>query len=85
MAGDIWKAVANAALEEPKTRSLIDQQLATVEQYGLQKPLHNNKRQTLEQLVAEIYGFATKERAMDAIHNVATRLQVSLKKQARKR
>jgi hypothetical protein len=85
MAGDIWKEVANPALEEPNTRSLIDQQLATAEQYGLHKPLRNKKRQTLEQLVAEIYGFATKERAMDAIHDVATRLQVSLKKQARKR
>jgi len=84
MASHIWKAVVDVALKEPETRSVIEQQLAAAESYGLTKGWRNKKRQTIEQIVAEIYGFKTKEGAMDAIHDLATRLQVELKKQRRK-
>jgi hypothetical protein len=79
MASHIWKAVVNAALEEPETRSLIDQQVAAGESYGFK----TTKRHITEQVVAESFGFKTKERAMDAIHDIATRLKFALKKQAR--
>jgi hypothetical protein len=85
MASHIWKALVDAVREEPKTRSLIEQQFAVAEDYGLHKGLRNKKRQIIEQIVAESYGFKTKEQAMDAIHELAKRLQFALKKQARKR
>jgi hypothetical protein len=81
MASHIWKAVVDAAWEEPKTRSLIEQQFAAAESYGLHKGWRNKKRQIIEQVVAESYGFNTKERAMDAIHDLATQLQFTVKKQ----
>jgi hypothetical protein len=84
-ASDIWKAVVDAALKEPETNSLIEQQLAAWERFGFCKGLHNNKRQIIEQVVAEIYGFKTKAKAIDAIHKIATLLQFKVKKQARKR
>jgi hypothetical protein len=80
MASHIWKAVVNAASEEPEIRSLIEQQFAAGESYGFK----TKKRQIIEQVVAENYGFKTKERAMDAIHDLATRLQFALKKQPRR-
>jgi hypothetical protein len=99
MASHIWKAVVDAALEEPKTRSLIEQQVAVGERYFKTKRIEQvlgktkkqkrqslkikkQKRQIIEQTVAENYGFKTQERAMDAIHDIAKRLQVALKKQA---
>jgi hypothetical protein len=84
-ASDIWKAVVDTALKEPETNSLIEQQLAAAECFGFSKGRHNKKRQTVEQIVAEIYGFKTKAKAIDAIHKLATLLQFAPKKQARKR
>jgi hypothetical protein len=81
MASDIWKAVVRADLEEPKRRSLIEQQLAVAESYGLGKASRNKKPQIIEQVVAESYGFKTKECAMDAIRDFAERLRFELRKQ----
>ena len=89
MASHIWKAVVDVALKEPKTRSVIEEQLAgaqsaAAERFGFYKR-RQNTRWILEDIVAEIYGFKTKAKATDAIHDFAKRLQVELKKQARKR
>jgi hypothetical protein len=44
--------------------------------------LRNKKRQIIEQVVAESYGFVTKERVMDAIRKLADKyLQFALHKQ----
>src|SRR5262249_8088631 len=56
MASDIWKAVVDDALKDPETVSLIEQQLAAGQSYGFK----TKKRQIIEQIVAEIYGFKTK-------------------------
>ncbi|HSS18253.1 MAG TPA: hypothetical protein VLQ29_14960 [Candidatus Dormibacteraeota bacterium] len=86
-ANDIWKAVVAAACKEAKTRSLIDQEVAdaaaTAERLG-RRLQDNKKRQIIEQVVAEIHGFRTKELAMDAIRELAGRLGFKLKKQARR-
>ena len=56
---------------------------ATAERLG-RRLQDNKKRQIIEQVVAEIYGFKTKELAMDAIRELAGRLGFKLKKQARR-
>jgi hypothetical protein len=83
-ASHIWKAVVDAAREEPKMRSLIEQQLAAVENVAESYGHRFNKRQIIEQVVAESYGFKTQEKAKDAIRELADLLQFGLKKQARK-
>ena len=91
-ASDIWKEVIAFTLEEPVTRSLIEQQLEPGQSFGFKTKINaalfckteKQKRQIVEQVVAESYGFKIKEHAMDAIRDLADLLQVELKKQGRK-
>jgi hypothetical protein len=78
MASDIWKAVVAGACKEPEMKPLIDQEVAdaaaVAERLG-RRLQDKKKRQIIEQVVAEISGFKTKERAIDAIRKLAERLQ----------
>jgi hypothetical protein len=86
-ASKIWKAVVADACAEPKLQPLIDKEVAdaaaTAERLG-RRLQDNKKRQIIEQVVAEIHGFRTKELAMDEIRELAERLGFKLKKQARR-
>jgi hypothetical protein len=83
-ASHIWKTVVDDAWEEPETQSLVKQQFAAAERFGLHKASRKKKRQTIEEVVAERYGFKIKEHAVDAIHDLAKRFRFALKKQPRK-
>ena len=86
-ASKIWKAVVADACEALELQPLIDKEVAdaaaTAERLG-RRLQDNKKRQIIEQVVAEIYGFRTKELAVDAIRELAGRLGFKLKKQARR-
>ncbi len=86
-ASKIWKAVVADACKEPKLQVLINKEVAdaaaTAERLG-RRLQDNKKRQIIEQVVAEIHGFKTKELAMDAIRELAGLLGFKLKKQARR-
>src|SRR5262245_10774767 len=64
MASRIWKAVVNAALEEPETRALIEQQFAAGGNYGFKTKIiehvlgknKKQKRQIIEQIVPKPTG-----------------------------
>jgi len=85
-ASKIWKAVVAQACRGSK-KPLIDKEVAdaaaTAERLG-RRLQDNKKRQIIEQVVAEIHGFRTKELAMDEIRELAGRLGFKLKKQARR-
>ena len=85
-ASKIWKAVVAQACRGSK-KPLIDKEVAdaaaTAERLGRHLQ-DNKKRQIIEQVVAEIHGFRTKELAMDEIRELAGRLGFKLKKQARR-
>jgi hypothetical protein len=86
-ASKIWKAIVAQACKEPELQPLIDKEVAdaaaTAERLG-RRLQDNKKRQIIEQVVAEIYGFKTKELANDAIRELAGQLGFKLKKQARR-
>jgi hypothetical protein len=97
-ASHVWKAVVDAAQEEPGMRSLIEQQFAAAPSYGVHKRSRNTikpdtdwraltkeDRQIIEQIVAEIYGYKTQDKAMTEIRKLAEQIGFALKKQARRK